>query len=958
MKRISTLLLLLLGAWQLLAAPVKEKEAALVASNFWSVISAEPIEEMQIVRQTGFRQFYIFDINQGNGFVIVAADDVAYPVLGYSTNAPAGDLGPETRFWLDQYAEEIDALAASTVEVDPTVADYVQESWNELLQGTWQQPKTATTVAQMLTTRWNQSPYYNALCPSGTPVGCVATAMAQVMKYWNHPVVGSGSHSYYENDYGTLSADFGNTTYDWDNMPNRLNSGSTSVQINAVATLCYHLGVAIEMNYSPEGSGAQVLGSGPCSQTALEEYFGYKSTLSGVSKYSYTDAEWVEMLKEELEDGRPVLYAGYDNSAGHAFVFDGYDANSRFHINWGWGGSYDGYFVMGALNPAGGGTGTNTSNTFNYYNQAIIGIEPEPTLMATPSVLVFDVDGGTSSLEVRSDYGISVSWTASTNASWLTISPTTGLGSGSLSTVQVTAAASTVGHPRSATITLVQGADTVLVPVYQHTCQNDDMCSLTVNMADRSDDGWEGAWLSLESTSGIVYGTASVRTGSFASQTIRVCPDTVLVVWHGSSSVSSDMQCSYFIENGDGIMWVDHEAGASFAAVDTIVSPCASVGGMPTHTYVLELEPNDSTYGVVEGADSNVHFGQYRTIRAVANPGYRFVRWSDYVYENPREVLLIRDRALTARFKSLGDDTLQYDNGKYSTTLGGDDDFAWGIRFGVDQLVGHRELEGVKFYCASRGRYTVTIYQNASSRPLIRVGSQTVNLSSGDEGNWCEATFDTPIIINHARPLWIVVQSPDADSPAAMTAWGGNEEGCWFTQDGSSWTTLPQASESIYGTWMVRAVMPLDLTDYVLTVTSTRPSWGSVAGGGHYRYGEHAVIEALPKEGYRFVRWSDGNTDNPRNVMVTGDSIIRAVFAEGEVGIDEWEANRIVVCIDGNALYMSGAEGLPVNVYDLLGRCVYRAEKYNGQVVRVSAAGVYMVRVGELQPRRVVVATR
>lgn len=956
MKKISTLLLLLLGALSLVASPVKEKEAVRVAGNFWAAVSAVPVEEMQVVKRTGFSQFYIFDVNCGEGFVIISADDVAYPVLGYSTNAPAGEMGPETRFWLNQYAKEIDALAAGMVVVETATESYVRKSWDELLQGTWQQPKTATTVAQMLTTQWNQSPYYNALCPSGTPAGCVVTAMAQVMKYWNHPAVGNGSHSYYEDDYGTLSADFGSTTYDWDNMPNRLNSGSSALQVNAVATLCYHLGVAVEMDYSPEGSGAQVLGSGACSQTALVDYFGYESTLSGIEKYNYTDAGWVETLKEELEEGRPILYAGYDNSAGHAFVFDGYDANSRFHVNWGWGGSYDGYFAMGALNPAGGGTGTNTSNTFNYYNQAVIGIEPKPTLAATPSRLMYDADGGTLCFEVRSDYGVSDNWVATTDASWLVVSPSTGLGNGNLTTVQATATATTAGRSRCATITLAQSGDTVYVPVYQHTCQSSDMCSLTVNMADRSGDGWDGAWLSVESTSGIVYGTTTVRTGSYATQTVRVCPDTVLVVWHGSPSQISNTQCSYFIENGDGIMWVDHEAGTSFAAVDTIILPCASVGGTPTHTYVLELEPNDTAYGVVEGADSNVHFGQYRTIRATANPGYRFVRWSDYVYTNPRDVLLIRDRDFVARFDDLGDDTLQYDNGNYNTAMDGDSDFAWGIRFGVGQLVGHRKLEGVKFYCASRGRYTVTAYQNTSDRPIIQVGRQTVNLNSGNVGQWCEVTFDTPVTINHTRPLWIVVQSLDANCSAAMAEWGGNVEGCWFTLDGVTWSTLLQAEEPVYGTWMIRAVMPLDRAEYVLTVTSSRPSWGTVAGGGRYRYGECVVIEAFPKEGNRFVRWSDNNTDNPRTVTVKGDSIIRAVFAEGGVGIDDWEAGNIGISTNGDVISLSGAEGLEVSVYDVMGRCIYRAQKYNGQAVRVAAMGVYMVRVGELQPRKVVVA--
>ncbi len=956
MKKLSTLLLLMLSTLSMMAVPVKLKEATQVASNFWSSVTSQPIDEIQVVSQTGFNQFFIFDINHGGGFVIVPSDDVAYPILGYSTSEPAGELGPETRFWLGQYEAEIEALAAGNVEVEPELQTFVREAWNQLLQGSWHSPKTSY-VYPMLTTQWNQSPYYNALCPSGTPAGCVATATAQIMKYWNHPVVGNGSHTYYTGSYGMLSADFGSTTYDWDNMPNRLTSSSTNDQHMAVATLCYHIGVAIEMNYAPEGSGAQVIGYAPSSESALVDYFNYESTLSGIRKSSYSDAQWISVLKEELDEGRPILYAGYDSEGGHAFVFDGYDVNDHFHVNWGWGGSYNGYFAMGALNPGGGGVGTNTSNTFNYSNQALIGIEPKPTLAAIPSFLTFDVNGGTIQFEVRSDFGVSANWTATTDASWLTLTPNNGSGSGSITNVVATATPTSAGHSRTATITIVQADDTVLVPVYQYVCQTEDMCSLTVNMTDRTGDGWDDAYLSFESPSGVLYGIAHLRAGNYATQTVNVCPDTVLVVWHGAGP-SSDAQCAYFIENAHGIMWLSHEEGAPFAAADTIVSPCASIGGSPTYTYSLELVPNDTLYGSVSGADSNIHFGEYRTIQAEAKPGYRFVRWSDYVYENPRDVLLVRDRSFFARFDNLGEDTLHYDNGNYSSAVSGGNNFAWGIRLGVEQLVGHQNLEGVKFYCASRGSYTVTIYQNASNSPLIQVAQKTASLTYRNVGRWYEMTFDTPVAINHTRPLWIVIKSSNASAPAAMTSWCGNNDGSWYTENGSTWMSLTQDDDPVYGTWMIRAVMPLDRNQYTLTVTSMRPTWGTVSGGGRYSYGEQVSIEAYPKEGYHFERWSDNNTNNPRTIVVTGDSIFRAVFAEGEVGIDDLEARGIELFTEGQTLHVRGAEGLPLRVHDVVGRCVYYSEHYNGQPIRLSAAGVYMVRVEDFAARRVVALKR
>ena len=293
-------------------------------------------------------------------------------------------------------------------------------------------------VPAMLTTRWNQSPYYNNLCPPNTPAGCSAIAMAQVMKYWNYPPVGVGSHSY-AGSFRTESANFGSTHYDWAHMPNSLSGGSSSVQVNAVATLCYHVGVSVEMEYGYDGSAAPLIGGANtyCVQNALKNYFDYRPTLQGVSKSNYTDASWVQLLKDEIDAGRPVPYAGFDNTAGHAFVFHGYNASSQFCINWGWGGYYDGYFTMGALNPAGGGTGTNGSNTFNIGNQAVIGVQPSGMLRLSSSSVLLPQTGTAATVTVSSNATNADSWTASCNESWVTVSPATGSGNGALSTVSI-----------------------------------------------------------------------------------------------------------------------------------------------------------------------------------------------------------------------------------------------------------------------------------------------------------------------------------------------------------------------------------------------------------------------------------------------------------------------------------------------------------------------------------------
>jgi hypothetical protein len=244
----------------------------------------------------------------------------------------------------------------------------------------------------------------------------VATAMAQVMKFWNYPTTGTGFHSYNHSKYGTLNANFGSTTYNWANMPNQLTSSSSSEQKTAVATLMYHCGVSVDMDYDVSangGSGAYVISSTPpkthCAEYALKTYFGYKSTLQGIQKNDYTQTQWINLLKTELDASRPVLYAGFGDG-GHCFIADGYNNNNYFHFNWGWSGSCDGYFALNALNPESGGIGSG-AGTYNNGQQAVIGIEPiEPPDGTNNFNLTMYADLSTS--ESRYRFGDEISVTA------------------------------------------------------------------------------------------------------------------------------------------------------------------------------------------------------------------------------------------------------------------------------------------------------------------------------------------------------------------------------------------------------------------------------------------------------------------------------------------------------------------------------------------------------------------
>jgi hypothetical protein len=326
--------------------------------------------------------FYVFNINSSQGFIIISGDDNVKPVLAYSDEVGfnAADIAPDVAWWLNGYKEQIEEIIQNNIQA----TDKVKSTWEELKSGTVSNAriKLVQSVSPLVNTTWDQSPNYNAMCPydniigNRTVTGCVATAMAQILKFWGAPANGAGFHSYNDPNYGTQSVDFGGTTYDWNSMPL-----SVTVPNTAVATLMYQCGVSVDMHYgvgSTGGSSAYVISSQSplqnCAEYALKTYFGY-SGIQGVSRSAYPNkADWVNLLKTELDAGRPILYAGFGTGGGHCFDCDGYDANDFFHFNWGWSGQFDGYFDVDALNPAGTGTGGGTGD-FNSGQQAIIGIQ-------------------------------------------------------------------------------------------------------------------------------------------------------------------------------------------------------------------------------------------------------------------------------------------------------------------------------------------------------------------------------------------------------------------------------------------------------------------------------------------------------------------------------------------------------------------------------------------------------
>lgn len=326
--------------------------------------------------------FYVYNVNSSNGFIIVSAEDNVAPVLAYSyeTGFDPNKIPPDVAWWLNGYKEQIEEARAKNMQA----TDEIKSRWESLKSGSgsYMTYKSVQTVNPLEQTTWDQSPNYNAMCPldnaSGelTVTGCVATGMAQILRFWNSPTNGAGFHSYNDPKYGTQSANFGSTTYDWANMPLSISGPNT-----AIATLMYHCGVSVEMTYGiaeTGGSSAYVVSSQSpvqaCAEYALKTYFGYPNVVGKVRTDYPNKTDWQNLLKTELDAGRPVLYAGFGSGGGHCFNCDGYDANDLFHFNWGWSGQFDGYFDVDALNPEGTGTGGGTGG-FNSGQQCVIGIQ-------------------------------------------------------------------------------------------------------------------------------------------------------------------------------------------------------------------------------------------------------------------------------------------------------------------------------------------------------------------------------------------------------------------------------------------------------------------------------------------------------------------------------------------------------------------------------------------------------
>ena len=381
MKKLLVLFVMAVFSLGLMARPVDMETARNLGGKYMAAnhrCTSELTLAHTETTASGLEVCYVFNC-QPKGFVIVAADDRMKPILAYSTessfNLVAAEEGP--RVFLDAYCCDLQTAIAENMEQSPEI----QAQWLSLEQTGRLANRGNRTIGPLCTSAWHQTQLYNDQCPEDpegynghVKSGCVANAMAQIMRYWEWPKTGVGQHSYYcygygSTSYGTLTANFGEAEYHYEVMPDFLDYTSPQYEVDAVALLQYHAGVSVDMSYGPNASGAY---TDDCVD-AFIQYFRYANNTSRIDRDYYSDPQWIEVLVSEIDNGRPMLYSAYSYTkdgtrGGHAFVCDGYDESQFFHFNWGWQGFDNGFYSINAMNL--------THHEYNYSHYTTTNLEP------------------------------------------------------------------------------------------------------------------------------------------------------------------------------------------------------------------------------------------------------------------------------------------------------------------------------------------------------------------------------------------------------------------------------------------------------------------------------------------------------------------------------------------------------------------------------------------------------
>ncbi len=374
MKKIFFMLLALLPSL-MMADNVSEERAESIAKRFFSsnVKTRSEAPSLRMVwngesmttRSESFPAFYVFNNESGKGFVIVSGDDcTSTPILGYSfdQNFSAENMPQNISAWMGGIRSEINEARANHVAARADNHDWAKFEVNDM-----------KPIKVLETALWDQRDPYNSELPVGYVTGCPATAIAIVMRYHSWPEKGVGTIPQSNEAVGDVTLGH---TYDWANMPMKYTDAATPDQRKQVGILMRDVGAMVRTQYSAGTAGANPEETLP---QLMPIYMRYdRSTIRSIMKKDFSDTEWHALMQKEIDENRPVLYGGYSSGGGHQFVLDGYAADNYYHINWGWSGISNGYYLLTTMNPPEQGAGGSISaDGFTKKQDAIIGIQPD-----------------------------------------------------------------------------------------------------------------------------------------------------------------------------------------------------------------------------------------------------------------------------------------------------------------------------------------------------------------------------------------------------------------------------------------------------------------------------------------------------------------------------------------------------------------------------------------------------
>lgn len=565
-KTLLFIAILALSLGQILAGPVDAQRAQQLGQRFLSAKTLKTNIQLNLAHTSATRNavdYYAFNVDNDNGFVIIAGDDRVKPILAYSTSGTfdSSNISDGFNFMLNSFCEEIQYVRDNNLEA---TAD-IKAEWESVTENGYinKVSKGDPVVGPLLSTIWNQNFPWNSQCPedaegSGGHVyaGCVATAMAQVMKFYDWPPMGTGSHTYNPDGYAQQTANFGETEYHFELMPNELDSLSTEEDYFYIAQFQHHCGIAVDMQYGGNGSGAY----SDDVPSALRNYFRYTcddhiTNDNWWGGGGYTNEEWAQMLKDGgLDENIPLYYSGQDDNwqGGHAFVCDGYDENDYFHFNWGWSGKDDAWCPIGAVN-----TTKYAFNTLSGFTGHIIPNSPE-YLNRPENITDFEV--------VENDArNVTVSWTNPSNT--MNGDPLDGF------TVSVSRDGFVIFVADGQRGDAMDFVDSDLEPgLYKYSVitENEagfskrsyfdilvgDKCDIVFELTDEGGNGWKGAAISVTDENEQRIAIITMEEGSEQTIVMPLLKGSINFIWnhgwyHNSQGYDTDYECAFVIKNAD-----------------------------------------------------------------------------------------------------------------------------------------------------------------------------------------------------------------------------------------------------------------------------------------------------------------------------------------------------------------------------------------------------------------------